>query len=219
MPDIYINPEDAKKPTPKKTKVSTKKMGFNINPEDRERLPGHTHNPLSAYCYFPHNVGFATKEPDEKVILVVRRHIVTNVGWILLVILMVFAPLVLNYFPLLGFLPVKFQVVSLLFWYLLALVIAIQGFLSWFFSVNIITNKRVIDVDFENLIYRKITDAEIGNIEDATVKMGSVIRTLLDFGDVMIQTAAEVPQITFWAVPHPDKIDKILSDLRLETHS
>ncbi len=219
MPDIYINPEDAKTHPTKKTKVAAKSMGFNINPSNTESLVGHTHNPLSAYCYFPHNVNFATKEPDEKIILVVRRHIITNVGWIVLVILMIFAPLILQFLPLLSFLPLKFQVVSLLFWYLLTTAIAIQGFLSWFFSVNIVTNMRVIDVDFENLIYRKITDAQIGNIEDATVKMGSVIRTLLDFGDVSIQTAAEVPEITFYAVPHPDRIDKLLSDLRLESHS
>jgi hypothetical protein len=213
MPDVYINPEDAPKAKPKNP------QGFNINPDNIEILPNHTHNPLSAYSYFPHNVGFITKEPEEKIILLVRRHVITNFGWILLVILMSLAPYILNFFPLLEFLPTKFQIISILFWYLLVTAIAIQGFLSWFFSVNIITNKRVIDVDFENLIYRKITDAKIENIEDATVKMGSVIRTLLDFGDVSIQTAAEVPEITFWAVPHPDKIDKLLSDLRLETHS
>src|SRR6266404_2936772 len=201
MPDVYINPEDTPKVS-KKTKVGS----FDINPVNKENLKGHTHNPLSSYCYFPHNVGFSTKEPDEKIILVVRRHVLTNIGWIVLVVLMIAAPLALKTFPLLNFLPMKFQMVSILFWYLLATAIAIQGFLGWFFSVNIITNMRVIDIDFENLIYRKITDAKIENIEDATVRMGSVVRTLFDFGDVMIQTAAEMPEITFWAVPHPDRI-------------
>src|SRR5258708_6620285 len=216
MPDIYINPTD--KPQ-KKEKIPVKPTGFNLNPSNVESLPNHSHNPLGAYCYFPHNVSFLNKEPNEKVILLVRRHIITNVPWVILVILMLLAPVILNYFPLLGFFPLKFQTVAILFWYLLTLAIAIQGFLSWFFSVNIITNLRVMDIDFENLIYRKITDAKIENIEDVTVKMGSVIRTLFDFGDVLIQTAAEIPEITFWAVPHPDKIDKLLSDLRLETKS
>src|SRR5260221_8528760 len=205
MPDIYINPKEVK-PT-----------GFNLNPSNVESLPNHSHNPLGAYCYFPHNVSFLNKEPDEKVILLVRRHIITNLGWVLLVAGMLVAPVLLNYFPLLGFLPLKFQTVAILFWYLLTLAIAIQGFLSWFFSVNIITNLRVMDVDFENLIYRKVTDAKIENIEDVTVKMGSVVRTLFDFGDVLIQTAAEVPEVEFLAVPHQDRIDKLLSDLRLET--
>jgi len=128
---------------------------------------------------------------------------------------MSFAPAILKTFPLLDFLPARFQMVAILIWYLLTLAIAIQGFLSWFFSVNIITNKRVIDVDFDNLIYRKVTDAEISHIEDATVQMGSVIRTLFNFGDIVIQTAAEIPEVTFDAVPNPDAIDKILSELRM----
>lgn len=215
MPDVYINPSEIKKIAPAK-----KSIGFNIHPspEMREKFKGHTHNPFAAYCYFPHKIDFLNKEPDEKVILLVRRHIITNVPWIALVVLMIFAPLILNTFPLLDFLPLRFQTVAILSWYLLVIAIAIQGFLSWFFSVNIVTNKRVIDIDFENLIYRKITDAKLDNIEDVTVKMGSVIRTLLDFGDVQIQTAAEIPEVIFWAVPYPDKVDKLLSDLRLEIH-
>ncbi|HSX48989.1 MAG TPA: hypothetical protein VLE44_01905 [Candidatus Saccharimonadales bacterium] len=213
MPDIYINPEDKPKKSPKKLKKIIKKQ---IIPDNVEGLPGHNHNPLSSYCYFPHHVNFINQEPDEKIVLLVRRHVITNLGWIILVILMSFAPGVLKTFPLLDFLPARFQMVAILIWYLLTLAIAIQGFLSWFFSVNIITNKRVIDVDFDNLIYRKITDAEITHIEDATVQMGSVVRTLFNFGDIVIQTAAEIPEVTFDAVPYPDRIDKILSELRME---
>lgn len=212
MPDIYINPKEVKKLNKPKSLNSSEP----ISSRDHEGEKGHTHNPLAAFCYYPHNVDFINQEPDENVILIVRRHIITNLGWLTLVILMIFAPLVLNYLPLLDFLPARFQLAAIMIWYLLTLAIFIQGFLSWFFSVNIITNKRVIDVDFVNLIYRKITDAEIDKIEDATVKMGSVVRTLFDYGDVEIQTAAEIPEILFEAVPHPDRIDKILSDLRME---
>jgi hypothetical protein len=209
MPDIYIN-------APKPKKHSTEKHTIDLNPATVEGLPGHNHNPLSAYCYFPHKADFINREPDEKVILLVRRHVITNLGWILLALVMVFAPLLLQYFPLLNFLPPRFQTVALLVWYLLIIAIVIQGFLSWFFSVNIVTNKRIVDINFENLIYRKLTDAEISHIEDTTVQMGSVIRTLFDFGDIVVQTAAEVPQIVFEASPHPDRINKILSELRLE---
>jgi hypothetical protein len=216
MPKIYVSP-DSIKPDKKDVPLKAdKREKSSIMPENVESLKGHNHNPLSAFCYFPHNVEFINEEPGEEVVLLVRRHLITNAGWILLVIAMAFAPLAIKFFPLLDFLPLRFQLVSILFWYLLILAIAIQGFLGWFFSVNIVTNKRVIDVDFVNLIYRKITDAEISHIEDATVEMGSVVRTLFDYGDIVIQTAAEIPEVTFDAVPHPDRIDKILSDLRLK---
>lgn len=209
MPDVFV----ADKPNKKKLVHSHS----HTHAFDPEGMPGHTHNPLAAFCYYPHKVAFLNKQADEEVILIVRRHIITNLGWIALVVAMIFAPALLTIFPLLSFLPAQFQLAAILVWYLLTLAIFIEGFLSWFFSVNIITNKRVIDVDFVNLIYRRITDAEIDKIEDVTVAMGSVIRTLFDYGDVLIQTAGEVPEVEFEAVPHPDKVDKILSELRVNT--
>ncbi|HEX6977124.1 MAG TPA: hypothetical protein VF185_02065 [Patescibacteria group bacterium] len=226
MPDVFISKKPKKKssaPTVAEPKVSLKTNGPESivppdpsHPDHLEDLKGHTHNPFAAFSFYPHGVSFSEQEPDEKVILLVRRHPITNIPWILLVIVMAFAPLVLSSFPLLDFLPFRFQEVAILGWYLLDLVIFIQGFLTWFFTVNIITTKRVVDVDFENLIYRKITDAEITHIEDATVQMGSVIRTLFDYGDLIIQTAAEIPEVTFDAVPHPDRIGRILSELRMK---
>src|SRR5438876_6088817 len=127
MPDIFVNSEKQNESVPPVIDATVKPAGFNLDPSNQESLPNHTHNPLSAYCYMPHNVGFINKEPDEKVILLVRRHFITNFGWILLVLLMLFAPLILNYFPLLAFLPLKFQILAILFWYLLTLAIFIQG--------------------------------------------------------------------------------------------
>jgi hypothetical protein len=43
--------------------------------------------------------------------------------------------------------------------------------------------------------------------------MGGVVRTMFDYGDVFVQTAGEVPRIEFEAVPHPDKVAKILREL------
>lgn len=212
MPDIFINPEEE---TPKSKKIHSEKAKAE-KPVSHEDSPFHTHNPVSAFCYYPHDVDFVNQEPDEEIILLVRRHPFTNTGWLVVTLLMIVSPILLEFFPFLDFMPARFQFVAVLIWYLLTLAIFIQGFLSWFFSVNIITNKRVIDVDFENLIYRKITDAEIDKIEDVTVQMGSVIRTLFDYGDVLIQTAGEVPEVEFQGVPHPDQIDKILSELRMK---
>lgn len=212
MPDVFVSEPEK----PEKGNEVARRM-FELPGPDKsvEGIKYHNHNPFSSFCLYPHKVEFLNQEPDEKVVLLVRRHFITNLGWILLVIVMGLAPFTLAYFPLLSSVPARFQSAAVLFWYLLTSAIFFQGFLSWFYSVNIITTERVIDVDFVNLIYRKITDAELSHIEDATVRMGSVVRTLFDYGDVSIQTAAEVPEVEFESVPHPDKIDTILSELRM----
>jgi len=104
--------------------------------------------------------------------------------------------------------------ILILAWYLLTLIITMENFLDWFFNVCIVTNLRIVDIDFVNLIYKNVSDANINKIQDVSYNMGGVIRTIFNFGDVVIQTAAEIEQFEFEAVPNPARVVKILEDLR-----
>lgn len=180
------------------------------------KFPGHSHNPLSAFCYYPDRVEFENKDPEEKVVLLLRKHPITNIGWLLLTFVIIVAPAFISSLPFIEQVPIRFQLVGVLIWYLVTAGFAYEKFLSWFYSVNIVTDERLFDVEFSNLIYRKMTDAEIERIQDVTVQMGGAIRTTLNYGDIIIQTAAEMPEIEFEAVPEPDKVAKILRELRVE---
>jgi uncharacterized membrane protein YdbT with pleckstrin-like domain len=185
-------------------------------PKDDKRHERHVHHSLDSYCYFPDGIKFVSKDSEEKIVLFLRRHPITNIGWILISILMFLAPMVLDKFPLLSFLPDNFQFIAILGWYLITIAYTFESFLDWFFSVYIITDERVFDVDFVNLIYREISEANIDQIQDVTVAMGGVIRTVFNYGDILLQTASQVPRIEFEAVPHPDQVAKILRNLRVE---
>ena len=187
------------------------------HPKDKKyELEGYTKNPVSAYCYYPDHVNFVGADEEERIVLLLRRHPITNLPWIVLSMVLLSTPIVLSLFSLLSFVPVGFQVVGIMFWYLISVAFIFEEFLSWFFNVYIITDERVFDVDFINLTYREISDAELEDIQDVTVRVGSVIRTLFDYGDIIIQTSAEIPQLEFDAVPHPDKVAQILRELRIE---
>ena len=43
----------------------------------------------------------------------------------------------------------------MLVWYLISIAYFIESFLTWFFNVYFVTDERIIDVDFYNLIYKK----------------------------------------------------------------
>ena len=180
------------------------------------KLVGHSHNPLAAFCYYPDRVNFVNKDPEEKVILLLRRHPITNLSWILIAISMIIGPAFLSAFPFFELLPTRFQFITIVIWYLVTMAFIFEEFLSWFFNVNIVTDERIIDVDFINLVYREITDANIDQIQDVTVVVGGAIRTFFHYGDVLIQTAAEIPQIKFEAIPNPDLVTKVLRELRVE---
>jgi len=211
MPDVFVNkPKKSKSQHPNVTKHKRLK-GL-----EKHALPGHTKNPLAAYCYFPDHVNFVGADNEEKIILLLRRHPITNLGWIVTSMLLITTPIVLLLFGFLSGIPQDFLLVGLLFWYLITFAFTLEQFLSWFFNVYIITDERIFDVDFVNLVYREITDANLDQIQDVTVRVGSVIRTLFDFGDVNIQTAAAVAEIDFEAVPSPDRVAQVLRELRVE---
>ena len=181
-----------------------------------EGLDKFSHSPFSSFFYLPNSVRFIGKDSKEKIILLLRRHPITNLGWILMTLVLLFAPAGLKIFPILEFLPDAFQLIAVAIWYLITVAFAFESFLNWFFNVCIITDERIFDVDFLNLVYREISEANVDQIQDVTVRMGGVIRTVFNYGDVLIQTASEVPRIEFTAVSRPDIVARVLRELRVE---
>ncbi|MAG60102.1 hypothetical protein CMO96_04950 [Candidatus Woesebacteria bacterium] len=189
-----------------------------VEPESELRKdPGHTHNPLATYAYRPENVCFVNQEPQERVVLLLRRHLVTNITWVLIATGLALAPLLFTWFPILSFLPGRFQFIAVLFWYLITTAFILEETLSWFFSVYIITEKRVIDVDFHNIIHREISEARIDKIQDVTRRVGGIGGTVFNYGDVQIQTAGASPNIVFNLVPSPVRVSGVLQELRTHT--
>jgi len=228
MPDIFTSKKTVKDPvlpsssehntaSAEGEKKNVRKELLNFpKGEERHSLPGHTHNPLASYCYFPDDVKFENKDPEEKVILVLRRHPITNLKWASFAFLLILVPAFLSILPFFEALPGNFQLVFTFIWYLTVFAFIFEKFVGWYFNVNIITDERVFDVDFIHLIYREMTDANIDQIQDVTVEIGGGIRTAFNYGDVFIQTAADVPRVEFGAVPYPDKVARILRELRIE---
>lgn len=208
MPDIFnSNKKEIKKDTHHNQPL--KKVAY-------KDLPTSIHNPLSAIMFSPENLKFETMDSEEKVVLFLRKHFITNLGWILMVVLMALAPFVVDSVGILDSIPDNFRFMFMLIWYLVLSAYFLESFLTWYFNIYIVTDERIIDVDFYNLIYKEVSDANIDKIQDVTYKMGGVIRTIFNYGDVLVQTASEVPNFEFLAVPKPDQVVKVLQDLRIE---
>lgn len=180
----------------------------------REEQP--TNNPFKAYVAKPDRIFFDSQHAEERVLLLLRRHPVTQMGWILTAILLAIAPILFNAIGLLEFLPSRFQFAATLGWYLIVIGFALESFLSWFYNVYIITDERIIDVDFYNLLYKNISAAKIDNIEDITTRAGGVTASIFNYGTVLIQTAGSVTEFDFEDVPQPAKVTAFLNELLLE---
>lgn len=207
MPDIFISP------TTPEPAVPVTPNEFPTTEKEKSKFGGHGHSRLSSFSLYPDSVGFETKDEEEKIILMLRQHPIVNVKWILVTLLLLTGPTLLGVFGVFSYLPTGFSLVLSLSWYLVTSVYAIEGFLNWYFNVYFVTTNRVVDVDFYNLINKRVSDAEIEKIQDVSYSLGGVLRTILNYGDVFIQTAAEVSEFKFAAVPNPERVTKILDDL------
>lgn len=179
-------------------------------------IVGHTKHPFSSLLINPHVFDFEERDTEEKIILVARPHWFTNVSWIITTLLLVLAPSLLKFVPLISDIPMKFQMLGVVAWYLVTFAFAFEKFLSWYFDVYIITDERVIDISFNNLLDKKFSEAKISMIQDTTSRVIGVAQTMLNYGTVYIQTASEVAEIQFEFVPSPEKIIKVLQVLRDE---
>lgn len=173
-------------------------------------------NPFSSFSLVPKKIKFIGSDREEKIVLLLRRHPVTNIPWIATSLVLMLVPVFLSFFQFSTVLPINMQLVLMMLWYLIVIAFVFEEFLSWYFNVYIITDERVFDVDFINLIYREITDANLDQIQDVTVRVSGALRTFLNYGDILIQTASERPQIEFEAVPRPDDVASVLRELRVE---
>ncbi len=186
-------------------------------PIDQELEEKSGHSSLSAFIAHPPGIFFADKEPEEQLILLLRAHLVTNVPWVIVSLILLVAPLVLV--PVMAAAGILAGVgpglifVVVLFWYLGTFTYVLLNFLYWYFNVYIVTDERVIDVDWYSVIFRKVSSTQIVKIQDASALQSGVLAGIFDYGDVQIQTAGEEENFEFASVPHPQLVAKKIEEL------
>jgi hypothetical protein len=175
---------------------------------------GHTKSSLSSLLINPSEFNFSERNSDEEIYLTIRSHWITNLHWIITAIIMLFIPLFLRYVNFLDFLPSQYRFFLFLFWYLFIFVFVFEKFLDWYFDLFLVTNQRLVDIDFNNLLNRHFAEAEISMIQDLSFSIKGFLGTFFNYGDVLIQTAAKSNQINFEKVPNPRKIVELIEQLR-----
>lgn len=176
-----------------------------------------------SYVERPENCYFEGQDPGEKILLLLRAHPITNISWIALAIFIFIIPFIfIKFAPLLGFsiglMPQNFLLIFLIINYLLVLIIVFEGFLNWYFNATIITNEKVIDLDFEHLLYKGVDLAPLPKIEETDSVTAGFLGTIFNFGNVKVQTAGATVAIEMKKVPHPAEVADMILDLIGKPH-
>ena len=91
-------------------------------------------------------------------------------------------------------------------WWLIMFIIFAAMFTNYYLDIFIVTNQRVIDIEQLGLFARDVTSAPLQNIEDIKVEIVGILPSLLDFGNLHIQTAGATREIVIYGVRGPNKL-------------
>jgi hypothetical protein len=165
---------------------------------------------------------FMGQNPDERIIEVLRRGFIVELKWLVPVVIILFLLLfgedVLKGFYTESSVPIvpfsdKFYF-TLRFGLIIAtLCFAFNRYADWYYSVNIITNHRVLDFEFVGLGIKKIVETELKNIQSISVANYGLWSFIFGLSTIHILTSGDNPNINFEFIPDSKKIQDLLSDL------
>jgi membrane protein YdbS with pleckstrin-like domain len=173
---------------------------------------------FSSFYPFPRNTSFLTVGKGEIVVLIVRQHWISLLPRAVLAFVALFFPFLMSYSLSSWFESVigsSFFVIGLfLFFMMVSVTILLDGFLKWFFGLNMITTKRIIDVDFVSIVTHRISETTFDQVQDVSHCPAGPLASFFDYGHLYIQTAAAKSEFEFNNIPRPRDVQDTILDLR-----
>lgn len=169
---------------------------------------------------------FGSKQGEqEKIIQVLHRHwfnVLTQFLAIILLTGVLFGVLIIlpNIFPdmkenrdlqkMLSFLE---NLVTLFVWIYIFFI-----WIEYYLDVFIISDRKIVNVEQKGLFIRQVSELKFERIQDVAVEVKGIIPTVLNYGDLYIQTAGEKERFVFRAMPDPYAIKNLIMSLQKARH-
>jgi hypothetical protein len=95
------------------------------------------------------------------------------------------------------------------------LLLMIPKWVSWYFSVYIVTDQRFIQINQTGFFHKSVVDMALGQIQMVNYEVAGLSQTLFGFGTIIMQTI--VGDLVIHEVHHPATIQKkLLEVLRVD---
>lgn len=177
----------------------------------RKDRPSHDlseHKPLS----------FPTQRPNERVVLLLRRHwtvLARDVSQLVLSLLLppIIIVLLIQYTPIsfaTGTAPYVIIVAGLSLYYLFSFLAYFHDFVDYHLDIWVVTDQRIVSIEQEGLFHRTVSELNIVKVQDVTSEIAGKVQTFLNYGQVHIQTAGEHGRFLFEQVPNPSEVAKVI---------
>ena len=154
----------------------------------------------------------STLAAGEIKVLVLRPHWIVLVRVMVITMVLALLPFGLLFLPVLATLRAEsifMQALVVLGGSVYAFSVALffaYAFIDYWLDVWTVTTRRILHVEQKGLFYRVIAELELARIQDCTSETKGVLGTLLHYGTISIQTAAELPRFVFRDIPNPETV-------------
>lgn len=153
---------------------------------------------------------FADQFEDEEVLFVFRKHpIVMRKGLIIGMLALLFGTVPALFSP-----SYSVYFIGLGVGAAVGILLFLPSWITWHFSVFIVTDKRLIQITQRGFFHRSVIDMGLNQIQMVNYQVAGLQETLLGFGTIMMQTF--VGDLVIHEIPHPGKIQKKLLEILRE---
>lgn len=156
----------------------------------------------------------------EKILKIVRRHwYVVVIGCASFALMAFFPILIMIFLGLVSEAAVEFVQMNLALlvfvdsaWLLVMWVMCCAVWTNYYLDILVITNKRIIDIEQIGLFSRNVAEMRLDSLEDMRVEVAGILPTVLQFGDLHLQTAGSEKEFIVHDIPRPLQIKNLIAD-------
>ncbi len=155
-------------------------------------------------------------QDSEAVVHLTRRHWIVLYPWLAVDALMGLVPLAIAIWlgsKTDGVLRLIILGVAILW----AIAIAVRAYFRWYryhHDVWLVTNQRLVDSIRRHWFHRRVASADLVDIEDVSMERDGIPQTMLDFGNLRVQTAGEQENFVLSNIHHPADVLTTLDRVR-----
>lgn len=159
---------------------------------------------------------FPGQQPNEKVYFILHRHWASLVGDFVRLLMLAILPAII-FIVAKSFLTWDFSADTLGYalavmvgslYYFFILNLAFSYWVDYLLDYGVVTDQRLLDVQQSGIFSRTVSELALHRVQDVTTEIKGIFPTLLKFGNIYIQTAAEKERFAFENMANPDEISK-----------
>jgi hypothetical protein len=166
--------------------------------------------------------------PNEQIVLIVRKHWIAIIGRAaVLVVVGVIPLLILTVLPMLVSSFPGWRTGNIIYLYTFAYTILLMvSWLSFFFAwteyhldIWVVTTHRIFIVEQRSMFNREISSLTLDKIQDLTIDIAGFLPTVLKFGKILVETAGEHQNFEFINAKNPEAIKIAINSIQKDFYS